>query len=84
MNKTLFIVSGGIEAVDAAKRAKEMGLYVVVSDRDPEAPDSLTQTPASSQMSMAPLKRLRRRNGLVARFARLTASSAWQPMRPSR
>jgi len=37
-NKTLLIVSGGIEAADAAKRAKEMGLYVVVSDRDPEAP----------------------------------------------
>ena len=26
------------KAADAAKRAKEMGLYVVVSDRDPEAP----------------------------------------------
>ncbi len=38
MAKTLLIVSGGIEAADAAKRAKEMGLYVVVSDRDPEAP----------------------------------------------
>jgi len=38
MGKTLLIVSGGIEAADAAKRAKEMGLYVVVSDRDPEAP----------------------------------------------
>jgi len=38
MAKTLLIVSGGIEAVDAARRAKEMGLYVVVSDRDPEAP----------------------------------------------
>ncbi len=38
MSKTLLIVSGGIEAVDAAKRAKEMGLYVVVSDRDPAAP----------------------------------------------
>src|SRR5436305_9937779 len=36
--KTLLIVSGGIEAADAAKRAKEMGLYVVVSDRDVEAP----------------------------------------------
>jgi NAD(P)-dependent dehydrogenase (short-subunit alcohol dehydrogenase family) len=34
MAKTLLIVSGGIEAADAAKRAKEMGLYVVVSDRD--------------------------------------------------
>jgi biotin carboxylase len=38
MGKTLLIVSGGIEAADAARRAKEMGLYVVVSDRDPEAP----------------------------------------------
>ncbi len=36
--KTLLIVSGGIEAADAAKRAKEMGYYVVVSDRDPYAP----------------------------------------------
>jgi biotin carboxylase len=36
--KTLLIVSGGIEAAEAAKRAKEMGLYVVVSDRDVEAP----------------------------------------------
>ncbi|HEX3811049.1 MAG TPA: ATP-grasp domain-containing protein [Rhizomicrobium sp.] len=38
MAKTLLIVSGGIEAVDAVKRAKEMGLFVVVSDRDPQAP----------------------------------------------
>jgi len=38
MGKTLLIVSGGIEAAEAAKRAKEMGLTVVVSDRDPEAP----------------------------------------------
>ena len=36
--KTLLIISGGIEAADAAKRAKEMGYNVVVSDRDPEAP----------------------------------------------
>jgi len=36
--KTLLIVSGGIEAADAAKRAKEMGHTVVVSDRDPQAP----------------------------------------------
>ncbi|HEY1836509.1 MAG TPA: ATP-grasp domain-containing protein [Rhizomicrobium sp.] len=36
--KTLLIVSGGVEAADAAKRAKDMGLYVVVSDRDPQAP----------------------------------------------
>jgi biotin carboxylase len=38
MTKTLLFISGGIEAADAARRAKEMGLYVVVSDRDPEAP----------------------------------------------
>jgi biotin carboxylase len=36
--KTLLIISGGIEAADAAKRAKELGHYVVVSDRDPDAP----------------------------------------------
>lgn len=36
--KTLLIVSGGVEAAEAAKRAKEMGLYVVVSDINPEAP----------------------------------------------
>lgn len=38
MSKTLLIVSGGIEAADAAKRAKEMGHYVVVSDIDHAAP----------------------------------------------
>ncbi len=38
MSKTLLIVSGGIEAADAALRAKQMGLHVVVSDRDPAAP----------------------------------------------
>lgn len=38
MAKTLLIVSGGIEAADAARRAKEMGYYVVVSDRDHQAP----------------------------------------------
>ena len=36
--KTLLIVSGGIEAADAARRAKQMGHTVVVSDIDPEAP----------------------------------------------
>lgn len=38
MGKAILIVSGGIEAADAARRAKEMGLYVIVSDRDPHAP----------------------------------------------
>jgi biotin carboxylase len=36
--KTLWIVSGGIEAVPGIQRAKEMGLYVVVSDMNPNAP----------------------------------------------
>ena len=36
--KTILIVSGGIEAADAAKRAKEMGHMVVVSDINPNAP----------------------------------------------
>src|ERR1700744_6797079 len=36
--KTLLIISGGIEAVDAARRARERGHTVVVSDRDPQAP----------------------------------------------
>jgi biotin carboxylase len=38
MSKTLLIISGGIEAADAALRAKQMGLHVVVSDRDTQAP----------------------------------------------
>ena len=38
MQKTLLIISGGVEAADAAKRAKELGFYVVVSDINPEAP----------------------------------------------
>ncbi len=36
--KTLLIVSGGVEAAEAAKRAKELGFYVVVSDINTEAP----------------------------------------------
>src|SRR5437763_1464078 len=36
--KALLIVSGGIEAADAARHAREMGLHVVVSDIDPNAP----------------------------------------------
>ncbi len=38
MNKTLFIVSGGSEAVPGIQRAKNMGLHVVVSDINPNAP----------------------------------------------
>ena len=38
LGKTLLIVSGGIEAVPGIQRAKEMGLYVVVSDGSPTAP----------------------------------------------
>ena len=38
LGKTLLIVSGGIEAVPGIQRAKEMGLYVVVSDGSSTAP----------------------------------------------
>jgi biotin carboxylase len=38
MKKTLFIVSGGLEAVPGIQRAKDMGLHVVVSDLNPNAP----------------------------------------------
>lgn len=36
--KTILIVSAGIEAVHAVRRAQEMGYNVLVSDRDPSAP----------------------------------------------
>jgi len=36
--KSILIVSGGIEAIPGIKRAKEMGLFVVVSDGNPNAP----------------------------------------------
>ena len=36
--RTLWIVSGGTEAVPGIQRAKEMGLHVVVSDGNPDAP----------------------------------------------
>lgn len=36
--RTLWIVSGGVEAVPGIEHAKKMGLHVVVSDGDPNAP----------------------------------------------
>lgn len=38
MEKAILIVSGGIEAVAGIKVAKDMGLHVVVSDMNPQAP----------------------------------------------
>jgi len=38
MPKNLLVVGGGIEAVPGLERAKQMGLQLVVSDRDPKAP----------------------------------------------
>jgi biotin carboxylase len=38
MPETLLVVGGGIEAVPGLERAKEMGLHLVVSDQDPQAP----------------------------------------------
>ncbi|HKQ11139.1 MAG TPA: hypothetical protein VJS85_08125, partial [Rhizomicrobium sp.] len=38
MSKTLLIISGGAASVDVARRAKDSGHAVVVSDADPQAP----------------------------------------------
>src|ERR1700730_4467616 len=38
MPKNLLVVGGGIEAIPRLERAKQMGLHLVVSDRDLEAP----------------------------------------------
>ena len=38
MSKTILIISGGAEAVHGIKLAKKLGLKVVVSDADPNAP----------------------------------------------
>jgi biotin carboxylase len=40
-DRTLLVVSGGTEAVAGIDRAREMGLYVVVSDGAPDAPGLL-------------------------------------------
>ena len=37
-NRTLLIISGGIESIPCIKRASDMGLHVVVSDGNPNAP----------------------------------------------
>lgn len=39
--KTIWIVSGGSEAVPGIRRAKDMGLHVVVSDGNPNAPGAV-------------------------------------------
>jgi biotin carboxylase len=38
ISKTLLVVGGGIEAIPGLQKAKNLGLHVVVSDADPEAP----------------------------------------------
>jgi biotin carboxylase len=38
MGKTLLIISGGEASVEVARRAKDSGIAVVVSDSDPQAP----------------------------------------------
>jgi biotin carboxylase len=38
MPKNLLVVGGGIEAVTGLERAKQMGLHLVVSDKNPKAP----------------------------------------------
>jgi biotin carboxylase len=91
--KTLLIISGGIEAVDAAKRAKEMGHTVVVSDLDPQAPgfafaDSCliadvygpTETAAAAERYS---RKIRKIDGVlcVAADAPLTAATVAQRLR---
>jgi biotin carboxylase len=91
--KTILIISGGIEAVDAVKRAREMGLTVVVSDRDPEAPgfafaDSCliadvygaTETAAAAERYH---RKIRKINGVicVAADAPITAATVAQRLR---
>ncbi len=36
--KTLWVISGGVEAIPTIRRARDLGLRVVVSDGNPEAP----------------------------------------------
>ena len=91
--KTILIISGGIEAVDAAKRAKDMGHTVVVSDRDPHAPglafaDSCliadvygaTETAAAAERYN---RKIRRIDGVicVAADAPITAATVAQRLR---
>jgi biotin carboxylase len=91
--KTLLIISGGIEAADAARRAKEMGHTVVVSDRDPNAPgfafaDSCliadvygpTETAAAAERYS---RKIRRIDGVlcVAADAPVTAATVAQRLR---
>jgi biotin carboxylase len=38
MSKTLLVVSAGVESAPGIRVAREMGLHVVATDRDPEAP----------------------------------------------
>ena len=93
MGKTLLIVSGGIEAADAARRAKEMGHTVVVSDMDPQAPgfafaDSCliadvygpTETAAAAERYS---RKIRKIDGVlcVAADAPLTAATVAQRLR---
>ena len=59
-SRTLLIVSGGIEAADAAKRAKELGLHVVVSDMNPNAPGFEF---ADDRLIARPTSRRHRRSG---------------------
>ncbi len=91
--KTLLIISGGIEAADAARRAKQMGHTVVVSDINPKAPgfafaDSCliadvygpTDTAAAAERYS---RKIRRIDGVlcVAADAPVTAAAVAQKLR---
>ncbi|HXJ01052.1 MAG TPA: ATP-grasp domain-containing protein [Micropepsaceae bacterium] len=71
MTKTLLIISGGIEAADAVIRARDMGLNVVVSDIDPNAPsfayanDRLIADVYGPEATLAAAERYTREHGPI-------------------
>jgi biotin carboxylase len=74
-NRTLLIISGGLEAVPGIKIARDMGLHVVVSDMDPQAPGfeyahdrllaSTYDVPATIRAVMEYQKKVRKLDGVI-------------------
>src|SRR5258708_21021619 len=74
MPKNLLVVGGGIEAVPGLERAKQMGLHLVVSDRDPAAPGFAAADDrllASTYDIQATVAAARRSHTEVRRFVRV-------------
>jgi len=94
--KALLIISGGREAADAARRAKELGFYVIVADRDSEAPafaitdsiliadaDGADETSAAAERFS---RKIRRIDGAIsmATNAPMTVAAVARPARTGR